>query len=116
MSNEIQNDSTMRSRVAPTMADVSFSYSSGKDSGNTVNTMLSAPDSKQERFRTTEPSLTQPISSNFNVASSEGQWRQVGGKGRYTNLEGDAARVQVKGSNYYTPQENFDRSIPVNRR
>jgi hypothetical protein len=98
------------------MTDVSFSYSSGKDSGNTVNTVVSAPDIKQERFRATEPSLTQSTSSNLNAASSEGQRRQVGGKGRHNNVEGETARAQVKGSNFYTAQENFDISNPISRR
>lgn len=115
LSSEIQNDTTMRTRATPTMADVPFSSSSGKDSGNTGNTVVSAPDTKQERFRATEPSLAQPISSNLIVTGSEGQWRQVGGKGRYTNVEGDTGRAQVKGSNYFTAQENFDRSQPNNR-
>lgn len=101
----------MRTRATPTRTDVPFPYSSSKDTGNTVNTVLSAPDTKQERFRATEP-----ISSNSNAASSEGQWRQVGGKSRYTNVESDAARVQAKGSNQYTAHEIFDRSMAVNRR
>jgi hypothetical protein len=115
--NGIQNDSTLRARATPPMSDVPFSYSSGKDNGNTVNTVVSAPDIKQERFRATEPSLTQPTCSNLNVATSEGQRRQVGGKGRYNNMEGETARAQVKGSNFYTvAQENFDRSNTINRR
>jgi len=71
---------------------------------------------KQERVRATEASLAQPISGNLNVVNPEGQWRQIGGKGRYTTVEGDVARVQIKGPNHYTPLEYFERSMPVNRR
>lgn len=71
---------------------------------------------RQEKIRATEANLAQPISGNLNVVNLEGQWRQVGGKGRYTNAEGDMARVQMKGSNPYTAPEHFERSMPVNRR
>ncbi|KAG0584921.1 hypothetical protein KC19_3G244400 [Ceratodon purpureus] len=114
LSNETNEN--MRTRVTSTMTDVPFFNNSRKDSGNSGNTVVSAPDTKQEKFRATEPSFTQPISISLNVTSSEGQWRQAGGKGRYTNVEGDTARAQVKGSNHFTAQENFDRPMPNNRR
>ncbi|XP_024388489.1 uncharacterized protein [Physcomitrium patens] len=112
--NDVQTESNMRRKDTTLTTDAPFFCNSDRDLGSTVNTMPSASDTKPERLKGTEPGPGHSI-SDISIASSEGQWRQVSGKGRYPIVDGDKGRVQNEGLNYCHVPEQSEKPMTANR-